>query len=244
VLSAFQEMKIPISYLSGSSSGSFVGALYAGGIEGPALEACGRDYRWRDAGRIRYIPKMGLATNERMASYLEERIGRPVFEKLRLPLYIVAADLAAGRPRVFNEGPVIPAVRASCAIPGIFEPVEMGGRLYCDGGVLNPLPCGVLRGAGADLVIAVELWTSVEKQPDDIFEVINRAFTIARLRTVEEERRAADLIIRPNVDDLHAFGFDQNEMLIERGRRAALDLLRQWPNVQAASAESRTEPVG
>src|SRR3970040_760506 len=68
VLSVFQELNIPISYLSGSSSGSFVGALYAGGVQGKELETCGREYGWGDAGRLNYVPKMGLAPDVRMCS--------------------------------------------------------------------------------------------------------------------------------------------------------------------------------
>jgi NTE family protein len=243
VLSAFRDLKIPIAYLSGSSAGSFVGALYAGGVEGRALEACGREYRWRDAGRLRYLPKMGLATNDRMAEYLKKRIGHPDFQKLRIPFYVVATDLISGEPRVFNEGPVIPAVRASCAIPGIFEPVEIEGRLYCDGGLLDPVPCEILRKAGAELVIGVELANSNKKRPASLFEVIHRAHQIVLHRPAQSGQQAADLMIRPRLHDLHEFGFDQNEALIERGNQAALEQLRQWPQFHRLPDPSKTEPT-
>ena len=243
VLSAFHELNIPISFLSGTSSGSLVGALYAGGLEGPPLEAYGKEYRWSDAGRLRYFPKMGLASNERMGEYLEKRIGKPLLENLRIPFQVVATDLQSGKPRVFNKGPVIPAVLASCAIPGIFEPVEIEGRLYCDGGLVDPLPCRILKEAGADMVIGVELSAMFEKRkrPSTIVEVISRALEIALIRPLASENQPADLIIRPNLDDIREFGFDQNDLLIQRGKQEALDRLRQWTAYRQASEGPRTE---
>lgn len=242
VLSVFQELDIPISFLAGSSSGAFVGALYAGGVEGDPLLTCGRDYRWRDAGRLNYVPRMGLATNDRMVSYLQKRIGQPRFEELRIPLHVTATNLATGQLTYFHRGPVIPAVRASCAIPGIFAPVEIDGDLYCDGGILNKIPCNVLRDAGADVVIAVQLIsTQKSKPPTNIFEVINRAFSIALFRQVDYDCQAADLILQPDVNGIYEFGFDQNDALLERGRRAAFDQLGQWRQLHLPVAEPRKE---
>ena len=229
VLTALQELDIPISYLSGTSSGSFVGALYAGGIIGKDLDQCGLQYRWRDAGRLHYLPKIGLASNDRMTAYLESKIGHPRFEDLRLPFYVMATNLKTGKLRVFNQGPVIPAVRASCAVPGIFAPVEIEGDLYCDGGLLSRIPCRILREAGADLVIGVELGIlGVEKNVGNIFEVIKRAFDITALNQVNHETAAADLMIRPNLTDLNEFAFNQNEILIERGKEATVKQLKHW----------------
>ena len=234
VLSALQELNVPISYLSGSSSGSIVGALYAGGVEGGELESFGRDYSWRDTARLTYFPKMGLATNDRLVSYLKEKIGVPDFENLRIPFYIPATHLSSGRLRFFHQGPVLPAVRASCAVPGVFSPVEIDGELYCDGGLLNKIPCKILKEAGADLVIAVELSSSGQKPPANIFEVINRALDIALVGQVRLDLQSADLIIRPDVDDISEFGFDQNKVLIERGRQAAREQLKPWLQLHTA----------
>jgi NTE family protein len=229
VLSIFHDLQIPVAYLSGCSAGAFVGALYAGGVEGEALEACGRDYGWRDAGRLVIPPKMGLATNERMASYLYRKIGNPRFDQLRLPLYVVATNLSNGQEKIFHEGPVVPAVRASCAIPGIFEPVEIDGELYCDGGLIDRLPCEVLRQAGADVVIGVKLGRGEGPQrPANITEVISRSIEIVTNCQADTDVKTADLLIRPQLDDLSEFGFYHNTVLIERGRDAALTQLMQW----------------
>lgn len=230
VLSVFHELNIPIAYLSGCSAGAFVGALYAGGVEGKALETCGLEYNWRHAGRLTIPPRMGLATNLRMASYLRKHIGEPAIESLRLPFYVVATNLTTGTLRVFHTGPVIPAVRASCAIPGIFEPVTIDGDPYCDGGVLDKVPCGVLRDAGADVVICVELSTFQRgRPPTTIFEVISRALDISRSSQEQADRQAADLIIRPDVSGLNPMSFDQNLLLLARGREAARAQLQQSP---------------
>jgi NTE family protein len=246
VLSVLSEMGIEIDYLSGSSAGAFVGALCAGGVCGEDLEECGRKYSWRDAGRISYIPRMGLATNERMAEYLRRLIGKPNFEDLKLPFYVTATNLNTGKLEIFNRGPVIPAVRASCAIPGIFAPIEIAEQLYCDGGLLSNLPCKVLRDAGADFVIGVQLGTHPRTQKlESIFEVITRALEIALYGENAREIEAADLLIQPRVNDLNEFGFDQNDILIERGKQAAYQQLRDWEQILAGTgtSESAPEPI-
>ncbi len=230
VLSVFHKLKIPISYLSGCSSGAFVGGLYAGGVEGKALEKCGMEYSWRDAGRLA-LPKMGLASNEHMSDYLLKRIGNTTFESLRLPFYAVATNLRTGTLKIFQSGPVIPAIRASCALPGIFSPVEIKGELYCDGGILMKIPCTVLRNAGADLVIAVDLVHAQQKiSPKNIFEVIRRAADISATVQVQTELQTADLVIKPDLSDLNKFGFHHNTLQIERGKQATIDALNQWQN--------------
>lgn len=228
VLSVFHDLQIRISFLSGSSSGSFVGALYVGGIEGELLEACGKEYRWRDAGKFNYFPKMGIATNDRMASYLEKKIGNPHFEDLRIPFFVAATNLTTGTIKIFNKGPVLPAVQASCAMPGIFAPVEVEGELYCDGGLLNKVPCQILKDAGADIVIGVVLSSSIQmKRPTNLVEVIGRSFDIALFRQAFSDCKSADLIVRPNVSDIYEFGFEQNEILIQRGKEAIINSLKQ-----------------
>jgi len=245
VLSVFKELNIPISFLSGSSAGSFVGALYAGGVEGEDLEACGRKYRWRDVGRFNYLPKMSLASNERMETYLRKKIGAPNFEDLRIPFFVAATNLTTGQLKIFNEGPVIPAVRASCAIPGIFAPVEIDGELYCDGGLIRKIPCRILCDSGADFVIGVELSRFHSRgQPGNIFEVITHAIDVALIHQAESDLRAADLVIRPDVSEMSEFGFNQNEILIERGKFAASNELLQWPQIRRVMDRPSGTAVG
>ena len=242
VLRAFEELGIPIALLAGTSAGSLVGALYAGGVRGDRLEQCGQSYGWRQAGRLNVLPKMGLASNARMAQYLQQHIGNPRFEALDLPFFVAATNLDRGELKVFDHGPVIPAVRASCAIPGIFEPVEIEGKLYCDGGVISRNPCRVLRAAGAEFVIGVDLSASDHgKRPANIQEVILRALDIALLPQADSENRAADLMIRPDIGDIQALDFSRNRLLIARGRDAALDPLQRWRHAMGLALEPNTE---
>ncbi|HTP42549.1 MAG TPA: patatin-like phospholipase family protein [Nitrospiria bacterium] len=243
VLSVFHELEIPISYLAGCSAGAFVGSLYAGGIEGAALESCGRTYGWRDAGRLRVPPTMGLASNERMATYLKKRIGEPRFDQLRLPFFVVATNLVTGQRKIFKEGPVIPAVRASSAIPGVFEPVEIDGELYCDGGLVDRVPCDVLRAAGAAVVIGVDLGRHEQSwRPHAITEVIGRAIEIVTARQGEDSVKSADLLIRPSLIGMSEFNFDRNEILLKRGRQAALEQLTQWHQLHTPISETSPNP--
>lgn len=242
ILSVVKEMNVPVSYLSGCSAGSLVGALYAAGIEGEALVKLGTKFGWKNMGNLNVIPKMSLAHHRRLALYLKTHIGNPTFEDLRLPFYVVATNLKTGRLRVFDKGPVIPAVQASCSIPGIFPPVEIEGDLYCDGGLLEKVPCRVLKEAGADLVIGVELARSNHPQnPGNIFEVIKRAIDIALLEQVRINLLSANLVIRPNVDDIYEFAFDRNDTLIQRGMEAAQKELRQWAELEKVSVPARVQ---
>jgi len=211
-------------------------------VEGAALDVCGRDYGWRDAARLRLPPKMGLASNERMAAYLKKRIGEPRFDQLRLPFYVVATNLSTGRERVFHDGAVIPAVRGSCAIPGVFEPVEIDGELYCDGGLVDRLPCEVLRMAGADVVIGVELGRNETTwRPRNISEVIGRAIDIVTAGRDETEAKSADLLIQPKLAGLSEFDFDHNQILMALGREAALTGLTRWHQLHTPVAEPNVD---
>lgn len=226
VLKVLDEIGVPISLMSGSSAGSLVGALYAAGIRGEELVRHGKTYGWRDAGRLNYFPRISLATNEKMIAYLRNRIGSPNFSDLKIPFYVVATNLNTGQLRVFNEGSVLQVVQASCALPGIFAPVEIEGELYCDGGVLNKVPCRVLREAGADFVIGVELGNGDRyNKPENIYDVIVRALEIAMRDRVQHELDAADLVIRPDSAGVKAFDFDRNEFLIRQGERAAREAI-------------------
>ena len=132
---------------AGSSVGSVLGAAYASGAPlERIIEAC-RTLRFRHIARWR-VSRLGLASNQRLGELIERAFGSRQFEDLRIPLAVVATDLSSGEPVVFTQGNLVDAIRASCAFPGLFEPVEIGTRCLADGGLVAPLPTQAARSMG------------------------------------------------------------------------------------------------
>jgi NTE family protein len=147
---------IPIDCIAGTSAGSLVGAAYAAGIRGHRLLEMALNIRWRDIARVVW-PRQGFFSFDRLESFLVNTVGDLTFTELDMPYAAIAADLATGQQVVLTEGRLAPAVRASCSVPGLVTPADIGGRLLVDGGVVNNLPISVVRSLGADVVIAVGL---------------------------------------------------------------------------------------
>src|SRR5467141_2078015 len=125
VLQVLEQNHIPISHIAGSSVGSILGAAYASGAPlSHIIETC-RTLRFRDIARWR-VSRLGLASNQRLENLIERVFESRQFEDLRIPLAVVATDLTSGEPVVFTHGNLVDAVRASCAFPGLFEPVQIG----------------------------------------------------------------------------------------------------------------------
>src|ERR1700720_1299752 len=134
VLQVLEQNHIPISHIAGTSVGSILGAAYPSGAPlARIIETC-RTLRFRDIARWR-VSRLGLASNQRRENLIERVFESRQFEDLRIPLAVVAPDLKSGQPVVFTQGDLVDAIRASCAFPGLFEPVEIGTRCLADGGL-------------------------------------------------------------------------------------------------------------
>ena len=174
VLQVFQEHGIPISHISGTSVGSILGAAYASGAPlALIMETC-RTLRFRDIGRWR-VSRLGLASNHRLGGLIERVFGSGQFEDLQIPLAVVATDLATGEPVIFTQGNLVDAIRASCAFPGLFEPVEIGTRCLADGGLVAPVPTYAARFLGASKVVGVSVGVQdgYRGVPKNIFQVVS-----------------------------------------------------------------------
>ena len=147
VLQVFEQNHIAISHIAGTSVGSILGAAYASGAPLARIIATCRTLRFRDIARWR-VSRLGLASNHRLADLIENVFEAHRFEDLRIPMAVVATNLNTGEPVVFTEGSLVDPIRASCAYPGIFEPVEIGTRWLVDGGSDGPGPdaCGARPG--------------------------------------------------------------------------------------------------
>jgi len=236
VLQVFQENAIPVTSIAGSSIGSILGAAYASGADLPCIiEKC-REIRFRDFAKWR-VSRFGLASNERLGTLVQKLFGTRQFEDLNLPLAVVATDLGTGDPVVFRQGNLAEAIRASCAFPGLFEPIQIGTRCLADGGLVAPVPTRAAREMGAEIVVGVSvgLHDGQRGAPTNIFQVVSRAVSAAQKHQLEGWERFADLVLRPSVQGLAWDDFERIDEAIEAGTivaRAALPRVRRFLELQ------------
>jgi len=240
VLKVFQEHHIRVSHVAGSSVGSILGAAYASGAPlERIIETC-RTLRFRDIARWR-VSRLGLASNHRLGALIERVFGSRQFEDLQIPLAVVATDLSSGEPVIFTQGNLVDAIRASCAFPGLFEPVEIGTRCLADGGLVAPVPTQAARYLGAQTVIGVSVGMQDGRcgAPTNIFQVVARAVGAAQKHQLELWERHADLVLRPDVQFLAWDDFARADEAIEAGAAAALRALPRIEELleQRANAE-------
>jgi NTE family protein len=236
VLQVFEENHIAISHIAGTSVGSILGAAYASGAPLAQIMATCRTLKFRDIARW-HVSRLGLATNHRLADLIERVFVSRTFEQLRIPMAVVATNLNSGEAVVFTEGNLIDPIRASCAFPGIFEPVEIGTRWLVDGGLIAPVPTQAARNMGAKYVVGVSVGVPEGNRgkPTNIFQVVSRAVCAAQKHQLEMWERHADLIIRPDVQSLAWDDFHRADEAIEAGKIAAKIAL---PRIQKLLAEN------
>ena len=222
VLRTLQEHEIPVTSIAGSSIGSILGAAYASGVPLPRIIQKCREIRFRDFAKWR-VSRFGLASNERLGALVQKMFATKQFEDLCLPLAIVATDLGTGEAVVFRQGNLAEAIRASCAFPGLFEPLQIGTRCLADGGLVAPVPARAARELGAELVVGVSvgLHDGQRGAPTNIFQVVSRAVSAAQKQQSEGWERYADLVLRPSVHALAWDDFDRIDEAIEAGATVA-----------------------
>ncbi len=240
VLKVLEEEGIPVRVIAGTSVGALIGACYCSGLSPAEMEEVARNTRFTTFARWT-LSRCGFASNDRMISFLTRTLKCKTFEDLRIPLGVTATDFNTGEGVVFHSGSVIDPVRASCAYPGMFLPVEIRGRYFVDGMLSHPVPTRPLREMGADRVLAVHLkgtWSN-GGPPRHLFDVIGQSFAIAQDAMASIWRTAADLIIEPEVA---GYGYDDfkraNELIKvgEAAMRAVLPEVRKWIPAQGATA--------
>jgi NTE family protein len=207
-------------------------AGYASGTPLHHLEAGARSMKFKDVAGWT-VSKMGLMTSHRMEVFLRRLLAVHRFEQMRIPLGVVTCDLKTGAPVVFSQrGDVVPAVRASCAYPGLFRPIEIDGKLLVDGGMALDIPAPTARQMGSAKVIAVSLeMDEIPADPTNLAQVINRCFQILQAQTGPRWRPDADLVLTPKINTFGWDSFDQTDRMIQAGRQAAeaaLPQIREW----------------
>jgi NTE family protein len=250
VLKVLEQERIPVDVVAGTSMGGVIAALCAAGISARDME--------KEAQRIssprqlialidRTLPRRGLLQGHKIMEYMARWLEGLTFDQLPIPLGLVAVDLTGGQTVVFREGPVLDAVRATIAVPGLFAPLEREGQLLVDGGLMDNLPVDVVRQMGADVVIAVDITTDQQAVAgvmqelhsrrfilDGLVDVMDVAWRSIVLLTNEVNRRVLEenppnLLIRPTLPaGITALtGFTRAAEAIAAGEKAATEVLPQ-----------------
>jgi NTE family protein len=227
VLKILESNKIPIHMVVGTSVGSAVGSLYAYGYNAFELQKMSFSIEKGDVIDLT-IPDNGFIKGEKLEEFINKTLKYTPIEKLKIPFYAVATDILTGQEIVFGKGNTGTAVRASCSIPGIFRPVKIADRMYVDGGVVSPVAVDAARKFGADIVIAVDISTSVERTiPENTIETILQSLNIMYSKLASIQLSQADVVIRPKVGHIGSSDFSKRHEAILEGEKAALEALPQ-----------------
>jgi NTE family protein len=231
VLRVLEEHEIPIDFIAGTSVGALVGATYASGTPLDEMERQGAATHFRDFGRWT-LSRYGMASNARLEDYLHKFTPACYFNETKIPLSIVASDLVTGKSVHFTDGEIAPALRASCAYPGLFMPVEYRGHMLADGFLTEAAPAEAARALGAELVISVFLDPGLlNERPRNTIEVISRSFSILQTHVIQPWRDQTDVVIEPDVQHVLWYEFEKTPLLVAAGAEAARAAL---PQIMAA----------
>jgi len=245
VLKVLEEEGIPVRMVAGTSVGALIGACYCSGLSLAEMREVALHTRFTTFARWT-LSRYGFASNDRMISFLTRTLKCKTFEELRIPLGVTATDFNTGEGVVFHSGSIVDPVRASCAYPGMFLPVEIRGRYLVDGMLSHPVPTRPVREMGADRVLAVHLkgtWSN-GGAPRHLFDVIGQSFAIAQDAMSSLWKESADLVVEPDVAGFGYDDFKRADDLIRSGEvamRKALPEVRKW--IQLPAAEPASENV-
>ncbi|OGP90189.1 MAG: hypothetical protein A2031_08445 [Deltaproteobacteria bacterium RBG_19FT_COMBO_43_11] len=225
VLKVLESHDIPVHMVVGTSVGAFVGSLYAYGYNPYELQTIAIALRKDDVADY-IIPDNGFIKGEKLENFVNNKVKYTPMEKFRIPFYAVTTNIQSGEEMVFGRGNAGKAVRASCSIPGIFNPVIIGEKHYVDGGVVNPLAADVARRFGADVVIAVDISSSVESTaPRGTVETIMQAIDIMYNKIAATQMKYADVVIKPKVGYIGSSDFSKRHEAIMEGEKAAMEAM-------------------
>jgi NTE family protein len=237
VLEALDELGLRPHRIAATSIGAVIGALYASGLSGKEIRKLA--HHWQSPKPEKHngilhrhdlrrwaamldpsFDRSGLFKGEKIVRFLSDHIRCTTFEKLEIPLVVTAADYGDASEVVFKSGDLLSAVRASIAIPGVFTPVERGGRLLLDGGVVNPLPYDLLQ-KECDLVIAVDVGGirhANAKHRPAFFDTVIGGFEIMEASMIRYRLKAnpPDIYLKPDIRNVGLLEFYKVDQILEQ----------------------------
>lgn len=222
VLKAFEDNRIKIDLLAGTSIGAMVAAFHAFGVPIGTMRQQAEAMSWSKVSAF-IIFRSGLLSNRVIGEIVERHLGRVNIEDAPIPLAIIATDVANGEKVVLREGNLARAIMASTCVPGIFTPIAIGDRLLVDGFLVENVPISPLQSMDADLIAAVCLSTmKIYREPNGMINILMNAFEIAIDSHTRRTIRGADVIVEPNLTHLTTTDPDQQDALFDEGYAAGL----------------------
>lgn len=218
---------IPIDLIVGCSAGSIVGSIYADSMD-PAyvrrmlLPCC----RSELLDISLFWSRNGFVQGRYLEDFLKRVLRARRFDQLQIPLIVTATDIISGEHIVLGGGDLISSVKASSAVPVMFNPVVVNGRLLVDGGLIDPVPVKIAKEMGAEFIIAVPLFGTLKPEcPENIFQMAERTFEVMTHWQNHSFLELADVIIKPNLAGVGVLDDQQNEKIYLAGRQAAWEAL-------------------
>lgn len=212
---------------SSAGAGAIVGAMYASGMTAGEVERAAAKLDWTvlfDFDPVRAVLGglgLGLVPGARLERFLRQHLAVPI-ERLPLAFAAVAADMESGEVVPLNSGDAARAVRASCAVPGIYAPVRARGRLLADGQVVSPLPVLTARRLGAVRVLAIDVvYPPQHSAMSNPVSMLFQSLIVSGWRQVLAERALADLVVTPQIRTSSQLGLGSRDWLIGAGEDAA-----------------------
>ncbi|MBW6502871.1 patatin-like phospholipase family protein [bacterium] len=230
VLKVLEANHVPVHMVVGTSVGSFIGSLYAYGYPADDLQDFAMGLEKGELVDLT-VPDNGFVKGEKLEAYVNRMLRDTTIENLRISFFAVATDIGSGQEVVFGKGNTGQAVRASCSIPGVFQPVRIGDRTYVDGGVVSPVAVDTARTMGADVVIAVDISGGVSSAiPDTTLDTIFQSIGVMNAKIAAAQLPRADVVIQPKVGYIASGDFTKRHEAILEGEKAAQAAL---PKIQA-----------
>lgn len=240
LLKKLDQLGVKPTRISGTSIGAIIAALYASGLSGQDIEERVRAHLFSRKGGVKDLYRRrkqlikwfkvftleksrgGLIAADGLFEHLFNEIVDIDFSDLKIPFTAVAADFHSGEEVALNSGPLLPAVQASMAVPGLFAPVEIDQRLLIDGGVVNNVPCRYAADKNGQLIIASDVISLIETREPKVSEVLSGAFSIMLRAATEQHflQTPPDFIFRPDTQEIEAFDFHKISAVLGRGEQA------------------------
>jgi len=236
VIKALEAQGIVPDIVVGTSAGAVVASLYASGMSGFDLQKVALEMK-EDMLADWTLPNRGVVKGEALQGFINQNVKGQTIQNLPKPLGVVATDLQSGEMVLFRRGDTGNAVRASSSVPGVFQPVEISGRDYVDGGLTSPVPAQSARSMGADFVIAVDI-SSVGRREKltGTLDVMLQTFAIMGHSISRHELEDADIVIRPKTATMSSTDFLDRHHAILEGEKAAAAIM---PELKARLAKAR-----
>jgi len=230
ILKVLEANQVPIHMVVGTSVGSLVGSLYAYGYNPLQVQAIALALEKSDLFDL-VLPDNGFIKGEKLADFVNQKVQNTPLEKLEIPFYAVATDIENGREFVFDKGDTGTAVRASCSIPGVFRPVRIGEQMFVDGGLVSPVAVDAAKKYGGDVIIAVDVLSGVSgPKPESTIKTLLQSIDIMHAQLSAIQCAQADIVIKPQVDDIGSSDFTKRNEAILEGEKAAMEAL---PNLRS-----------